>query len=68
MAGRKRKKCTTSNYLISIDPTDLSRDTDSYIGKLRWVPLWCVKNTFIVCNSAYAKIYDLSPQVKCPGD
>ncbi|XP_051530341.1 tubby protein homolog isoform X1 [Myxocyprinus asiaticus] len=35
MAGRKRKKCKTSNYLISVDPTDLSRDTDSYIGKLR---------------------------------
>ncbi|KAB5555532.1 hypothetical protein PHYPO_G00035280 [Pangasianodon hypophthalmus] len=35
MAGRKRKKSTTSNYLISIDPTDLSRDTSNYIGKLR---------------------------------
>ncbi|XP_028845686.1 tubby protein homolog isoform X2 [Denticeps clupeoides] len=35
MAGRKRKKCKTSNYLISIDPTDLSRDNESYIGKLR---------------------------------
>ncbi|KAL2078088.1 hypothetical protein ACEWY4_025773 [Coilia grayii] len=35
MAGRKRKKSKTSNYLISTDPTDLSRDTDSYIGKLR---------------------------------
>uniref|UniRef100_A0A3Q2QLN2 Si:dkey-220f10.4 n=1 Tax=Fundulus heteroclitus TaxID=8078 RepID=A0A3Q2QLN2_FUNHE len=35
MAGRKRKKCKTSNYLISIDPTNLSRDTNSYIGKLR---------------------------------
>ncbi|KAF7647160.1 hypothetical protein LDENG_00176580 [Lucifuga dentata] len=35
MAGRKRKKCKTSNYLISIDPTDLSRDLNSYIGKLR---------------------------------
>ncbi|KAG9350249.1 hypothetical protein JZ751_026603 [Albula glossodonta] len=35
MAGRKRKKCKTSNYLISVDPTNLSRDTDSYIGKLR---------------------------------
>ncbi|XP_061564034.1 tubby protein homolog [Cololabis saira] len=35
MAGRKRKKCKTSNYLISIDPTNLSRDTTSYIGKLR---------------------------------
>ncbi|XP_064415629.1 tubby protein homolog [Latimeria chalumnae] len=35
MAGRKRKKCKTANYLISIDPTDLSRDGDSYIGKVR---------------------------------
>ncbi|XP_058476235.1 tubby protein homolog [Solea solea] len=35
MAGRKRKKCKTSNYLISTDPTNLSRDTNSYIGKLR---------------------------------
>uniref|UniRef100_A0A3Q4I742 Si:dkey-220f10.4 n=1 Tax=Neolamprologus brichardi TaxID=32507 RepID=A0A3Q4I742_NEOBR len=34
MAGRKRKKCKTSNYLISTDPTNLSRDTNSYIGKL----------------------------------
>lgn len=36
MAGRKRKKCKTSNYLISTDPTDLSRDTNCYIGKLRY--------------------------------
>ncbi|XP_034563330.1 tubby protein homolog isoform X2 [Notolabrus celidotus] len=35
MAGRKRKKCKTSNYLISTDATDLSRDTNCYIGKLR---------------------------------
>lgn len=35
MAGRKRKKSTTSNYLISTDPTDLSRAGESYIGKLR---------------------------------
>ncbi|XP_024862183.1 tubby protein homolog isoform X1 [Kryptolebias marmoratus] len=35
MAGRKRKKCKTSNYLISVDPTNLTRDTSSYIGKLR---------------------------------
>ncbi|XP_003961503.3 tubby protein homolog [Takifugu rubripes] len=35
MAGRKRKKCKTSNYLISTDPTNLSRDTSCYIGKLR---------------------------------
>lgn len=35
LAGRKRKKSTTSNYLISTDPTDLSRKGESYIGKLR---------------------------------
>uniref|UniRef100_A0A3B3V9X4 Si:dkey-220f10.4 n=1 Tax=Poecilia latipinna TaxID=48699 RepID=A0A3B3V9X4_9TELE len=35
MAGRKRKKCKTSNYLISIDPTNLTRDANCYIGKLR---------------------------------
>ncbi|XP_054608401.1 tubby protein homolog [Dunckerocampus dactyliophorus] len=35
MAGRKRKKSTTSNYLISIDPTNLYRDSSGYIGKLR---------------------------------
>ncbi|KAJ6659465.1 hypothetical protein lerEdw1_018699 [Lerista edwardsae] len=35
LAGRKRKKSKTSNYLVSIDPTDLSRDGDNFIGKLR---------------------------------
>lgn len=35
LAGRKRKKSTTSNYLISTDPTDLSRNGESYVGKLR---------------------------------
>uniref|UniRef100_A0A3Q2YFG8 Si:dkey-220f10.4 n=1 Tax=Hippocampus comes TaxID=109280 RepID=A0A3Q2YFG8_HIPCM len=35
MAGRKRKRSKTSNYLISTDPTNLSRDTSCYIGKLR---------------------------------
>lgn len=35
LAGRKRKKSATSNYLISTDPTDLSRNADSYVGKLR---------------------------------
>lgn len=35
MAGRKRKKSKTSNYLISLDPIDLSRDGDSFIGKVR---------------------------------
>ncbi|XP_015677428.1 tubby-related protein 1 [Protobothrops mucrosquamatus] len=35
LAGRKRKKSKTSNYLISTDPTDLSRDGENFIGKLR---------------------------------
>nr|XP_061807935.1 tubby protein homolog [Nerophis lumbriciformis] len=35
MAGRKRVRSKTSNYLISTDPTNLSRDTSCYIGKLR---------------------------------
>ncbi|XP_048450242.1 tubby protein-like, partial [Rhincodon typus] len=34
MAGRKRKKSKTSNYLISTDPTNLSRTGESFIGKL----------------------------------
>uniref|UniRef100_A0A8C8AIX4 TUB like protein 3 n=1 Tax=Otus sunia TaxID=257818 RepID=A0A8C8AIX4_9STRI len=35
LAGRKRKKSKTSNYLISVDPTDLTREGESFIGKLR---------------------------------
>ncbi|XP_071388730.1 tubby-related protein 1-like [Centroberyx affinis] len=35
LAGRKRKKSTTSNYLISIDATDLSRGGEHFVGKLR---------------------------------
>ncbi|VVC98878.1 unnamed protein product [Leptidea sinapis] len=35
LAGRKRKKSTTSNYLISTDPTELTRQADSFAGKLR---------------------------------
>ncbi|XP_074531867.1 tubby-related protein 3-like isoform X2 [Halichoeres trimaculatus] len=35
LAGRKRKKSATSNYLISIDATDLSRGGENFVGKLR---------------------------------
>ncbi|KAM8927756.1 tubby protein homolog [Pelodytes ibericus] len=35
MAARKRKKSKTSNYLMSVDPIDLSRGGDSFIGKVR---------------------------------
>ncbi len=35
LAARKRKKQTTSNYLISLDPEDLNRDSSKFFGKLR---------------------------------
>ncbi|OQV22432.1 Tubby protein-like protein [Hypsibius exemplaris] len=35
LAGRKRKKSATSNYLISTDPTNLTRGGESFVGKLR---------------------------------
>lgn len=35
LAGRKRKKSKTSNYLMAIDPIDLSRGGENFIGKLR---------------------------------
>lgn len=36
LAARKRKRSKTSNYLISIDPIDLGRDGDNFVGKLRF--------------------------------
>ncbi|KAM9002962.1 tubby-related protein 1 [Sarcophilus harrisii] len=35
LAGRKRKRSKTANYLISVDPTNLSRTGEDFIGKLR---------------------------------
>ena len=35
LAGKKRAKNRTSNYLISMDKNDLSRNSGSYLGKLR---------------------------------
>jgi len=35
LAGRKRKKSATSSYLISSDPTDLGRKSESFVAKLR---------------------------------
>uniref|UniRef100_A0A8C9MCI7 Tubby-like protein n=1 Tax=Panthera tigris altaica TaxID=74533 RepID=A0A8C9MCI7_PANTA len=34
LAGRKRKRSKTANYLISSDPTNLSRGGENFIGKL----------------------------------
>ena len=36
LAGRKRKKCSTSTYVLSTDPTDLSRQGSSTLATLRW--------------------------------
>lgn len=35
LAARKRKRSRNSNYLVSIDPTDLSRGGENYVGKVR---------------------------------
>ena len=35
MAGVKRKKNRTSNYMICLDDEQLSRDSDSFFGKVR---------------------------------
>ena len=35
LSGRKRKKSKTSNYLIAVDPIDLSRAGENFVGKLR---------------------------------
>uniref|UniRef100_A0A0N5AFB9 Tub domain-containing protein n=1 Tax=Syphacia muris TaxID=451379 RepID=A0A0N5AFB9_9BILA len=35
LAARKRKKSKTANYLISVDPTDMSRVGNSFIAKVR---------------------------------
>ncbi|XP_053769563.1 tubby-related protein 1 [Desmodus rotundus] len=35
LAGRKRKRSKTANYLVSSDPTNLSRGGENFVGKLR---------------------------------
>lgn len=35
LAGRKRKKATASNYVLSLDQDDLGRASDTFFGKLR---------------------------------
>jgi hypothetical protein len=35
LAARRRKKSATANYLISTDPTDLSRNGKSFTAKVR---------------------------------
>ncbi|CAF0705106.1 unnamed protein product [Brachionus calyciflorus] len=35
LAARKRKRSKTANYLISTDATDLNRDGENFVGKLR---------------------------------
>ena len=35
LAGRKRKKTKTSAYLISTDPTELTKKSESFVAKVR---------------------------------
>lgn len=35
LAGRKRKKSKSSNYIISMDQEDMSRESDNFVAKLR---------------------------------
>lgn len=53
LAGRKRKRSKTANYLISSDPTNLSRGGENFIGKLRCrgapVPLWLAECPHVGC-------------------
>ena len=35
LAARKRKKQTTSNYIVSLDMDDMGRDSDNFFGKVR---------------------------------
>ena len=37
LAARKRKMQRTSNYVISLDQTDLERDSSSFVGKVRYL-------------------------------
>lgn len=55
LAGRKRKKSKTSNYLISVDATDLSREGESFIGKLRYGPVRRVADSVGLCGYAVGK-------------
>ncbi|KAM9837868.1 tubby protein homolog [Aulostomus maculatus] len=54
MAARKRKKCRTSNYVISTDHSNLSRKASGYIGKLR-SNLMGTKYTVYDCGENPAK-------------
>ncbi|KAL7289908.1 hypothetical protein TKK_0016298 [Trichogramma kaykai] len=55
LAGRKRKRSKTSNYLISTDPTDLSRGGEAFIGKLRSNLLG---TQFTIYDSGYSQLKD----------
>ncbi|XP_050091039.1 protein king tubby [Anopheles aquasalis] len=60
LAGRKRKKSKTSNYIISCDPTDLSRQADGFVGKLRSNVFG---TTFFVYDSGTKNDIDTTPRL-----
>jgi tubby-related protein 1 len=55
LAGRKRKRSKTSNYLISTDPTDLSRGGEAFVGKLRSNLLG---TQFTIYDNGYSQLKD----------
>ena len=57
LAARKRKRSKTSNYLITVDATDLKRDGDNFIGKLRFVQVLFI---FKGLESKHLKFFNLS--------
>jgi hypothetical protein len=69
LAGKKRPKQKTSNYLISRSAEDLNRDSDSFVGKLRsnfvgtgaccCADLWCSQLPGCSVFGWFSRVHDL---------
>lgn len=35
LAARKFRRCTSTEYIVSLDAEDMSRGSNTYVGKLR---------------------------------
>ena len=61
LAARKRKMPSTSNYMITTDPMDLSRGGEGFVGKLRANLLGTQFSIFdgrSICREIGAILYD----------
>ncbi|XP_076311472.1 protein king tubby 2-like isoform X2 [Tachypleus tridentatus] len=66
LAARKRKKSKTSNYLISVDPIDMSRGGDHFVGKLRSNIFGTSFTLFDVgINTKKASLFDDKKNLRC---